>query len=100
MPPPPSAIGAGPSQGQGAPPSYGGTAEQLSQPSGGEMMSDPKTIITSVYSKIMDIVSALNSSFPGGEDKIMEGMQQMGVGFNEKISRMGTPEPPGPPIAA
>lgn len=103
MLPPPPDMAAGASLSTGAAPqapSYGGTNTMMSpQPTGQQQMSDPQTILATVFSKMMDLIQATNLSFPGGEDKISEGMQQIGVGFNEKLQRMGTVEPQGPPIA-
>lgn len=105
MPPSPSmgSVGGGMSS-QPSQPSQGsqdqGTSSLMSQPSGGEQMSDPKVIIATVFSKMTDLISALNTSFPGGEDKISEGMQSIGMGMSEKIQRMGTPEAPAPNIPA
>ncbi len=107
---PPPSIGAGmggmgagqPPSMQGpptAPPSYGGTEALLSQPSGNDM-SNPQALIATVLQKIKDLLEATNLSFPGGEEKITEGLQQIAVGLNEKIQRMGMTEPQGPPTAA
>lgn len=97
MPPTPSMGGMGMG---GPPPPDQGTSQLMSQPSSGEQMSDPKVIIATVFSKMSDLISALNQSFPGGEDKISEGMQSISMGFSEKIQRMGSVEPPGPNIPA
>lgn len=95
MQPPPSSMGSG-----GGDPSYGGASSIMSQPSGGEQMADPKTIVATVFAKMQDLLSALNTQFPGGEDKIAEGLQQIGMGFAEKIQMMGGQEAPGPQIPA
>ena len=79
-------------------PSYGGTDALLYQPTG-QQMSDPATMLATVFRKILDLVEATNQSFPGGEDKISQGMQLIGLGLNEKVQRMGMQEPPGPPTA-
>jgi hypothetical protein len=82
------------------PPSYGGQSAMQAQPTGQEQASDPKVILAAVFSKILDLMDAVNTQFPGGEDKISQGVQMIGNAFQEKISRMGSPEPPGPPNVA
>lgn len=102
MPLPPPDVGMGGASpvgaGQAPPPSYGGTEALMSQPSQ-QQMSDPASIIAVVFRKIMDLLDATSQSFPGGEDKIQEGLQLIGVGLNEKVQRIGMPEAQGPPTA-
>jgi len=102
--PPPMGGGGGMMGGGGGanpppPQPMAGQQAMLSQPTGQEQASDPKVILTSIYSKILDLMDQVNTQFPGGEDQVSDGLQQIGMGFQEKIQRMGTPEPPGPPIA-
>lgn len=106
MPPPPASFG---SAGGPPPPQAGGMMSGPSaqgqdpmqaQPTGQEQASDPKVIITMVFKKFLDIIDAVNTQFPGGEDSISQGMQQIASGFQEKIQQMGSPEPPGPGIPA
>lgn len=99
-PPPPQIGGAGMQGMQQPPPSYGGQTAQQYQPSGQDQASDPKVILATVFKKILDLMDAVNTQYPGGEEKISEGTQQIGAAFQEKITRMGSPEPPGPPTVA
>jgi hypothetical protein len=102
MPPPDVGMGSTPPAMAGQPspaPSYGGTEALLSQPNG-QQMSDPASIVAVVFRKIMDLLDATSQSFPGGEDKIQEGLQLIGLGLNEKVQRMGMPEAQGPPTVA
>ena len=85
----------------GASPAPQQAAPQAAQDPSQQQQVDPKTILALVFKKITDLMEAVNTQFPGGEDKLGEGLQSIGMGFQEKISRMGVPqEPPGPQLPA
>jgi hypothetical protein len=56
----------------------------------------PQDQIALALAGIIDLAQTVSLQFPGGEDKIRQGLELIGQGFNEKMQMLGSPQQAAP----